>query len=115
MKPRHEKFSFQPADKLNRILLALSPDGRNGTALINQDGFFNVSKLEFGKSVKYSIHLAENGVYIHCATGIVTIGENELNAGNAWGVYETDQIEMKATMDVELIFVEVPLNMGIQP
>jgi redox-sensitive bicupin YhaK (pirin superfamily) len=40
VKPRHEKFSFQKEDKRNKILLALSPAGRYGTAVINQDAFF---------------------------------------------------------------------------
>jgi redox-sensitive bicupin YhaK (pirin superfamily) len=111
--PRHEKFSFQPEDKRNRILLALSPDKRNGTALINQDAFFSVSKLEKGKSVEYIMNLVTNGVYIHCATGSVEVGEEKLKAGDAVGIYETSQVNIKSIEDTELIFVEVPMHRGI--
>ncbi|MBK8848463.1 MAG: pirin family protein [Bacteroidetes bacterium] len=57
VKPQHGKFSYQTDDKLNKVLLALSPDGRNETGLINQDAFFSVSRLEKEKSVNYQMNL----------------------------------------------------------
>lgn len=73
VQPRHETFTFQPEDKRNRILLALSPDKRLNTALINQDAFFSVCRLEKGYSVDYTMNLNGNGVYVHCASGAITI------------------------------------------
>ncbi len=113
VKPRHEKFSYEPEDKLNKILLTLSPDGRNGTAVINQDSFFSVSKLISGNTIEYKMNMAENGVYIHCATGKVKIDEHELNAGDALGAYEGEAVTISATSDADLIFVEVPMQRGI--
>jgi redox-sensitive bicupin YhaK (pirin superfamily) len=113
VKPRHEKFSYQPHEKLNKILLALSPDGRNGTASINQDSFFSVSTLEQGHFVNYMMNNKENGVYIHCVKGSISIENHVLSAGDALGIYETDRILMNADSDTELIFVEVPLTKGI--
>lgn len=114
VKPRHEKFSYQPQDKLNQVLLALSPDGRKGTAVINQDAFFSVSKLENGNSVTYKMNLKNNGVYVHCATGSTEINNNKLDAGDAIGIYETDQFSITSLEDAELVFVEVPMKKGIK-
>jgi redox-sensitive bicupin YhaK (pirin superfamily) len=113
LKPRHEKFSYQFSDKLNKILLALSPDGRNGTALINQDAFFSVSKLGPGISVEYKMNLKSNGVYIHCTTGEVEIENHQLKWGDAIGVYDTPSVSVKAASEAELIFVEVPMQRGV--
>jgi len=113
VKPRHEKFSYQAEDKLNKVLLTLSPDGRNGTAFINQDAFFSVSKLETGNSLSYKMNLKNNGVYIHCASGSISIDDNKLEAGDAIGVYETDLFSIHSIEDAELIFVEVPMVRGI--
>jgi quercetin 2,3-dioxygenase len=107
--PRHEKFSYQLEDKKNKVLLALSPDKRNGTAFINQDAFFSVAALEPGRAVNYPMNLMGNGVYIHCAKGSVTIGDYTLQAGDGLGVYETEEIKIAATELAELIFVEVPM------
>ena len=114
VKPRHEKFSYQAEDKLNKVLLTLSPYGRNGTALINQDAFFSVSKLEKENPVTYNMNLKTNGVYVHCATGSIEIDDKILTAGDAIGIYDTDNISILSIEDAELIFVEVPMTKGIK-
>jgi redox-sensitive bicupin YhaK (pirin superfamily) len=112
--PRHEKFSYQPQDKLNKVLLALSPDRRNGSALINQDAFFSLSKLQEGKSPDYIINLQGNGVYIHCVGGEVLIEGYLLKSGDALGIYEAERVSIKANEESDLIFVEVPMDRGIR-
>lgn len=114
LKPRHQSFSYRSADKLNNILLALSPDGRNGTAIIKQDAFFSVLKLEKNHPVDYTMNLKNNGVYIHCVSGTIEIAGNLLHSGDAVGIYDTEEIRMKSNDDSELIFVEVPMERGIK-
>lgn len=112
--PRHESFEYNAEEKLNKVLLAVSPDRRNDSAWINQDAFFSISKLESGKTLSYKMNLKENGVYTHCATGSVLIENNVLKEGDALGVYEADDIVIQAMADTELIFVEVPMKRGIK-
>ncbi|MDX2191632.1 MAG: pirin family protein [Bacteroidota bacterium] len=112
--PRHEKFVFDPKDKKNRVLLALSPDGRNNTAKINQDAFFSLSELEKDMKVNYTMNMSNNGVYIHCAKGTVNIEDNLIHEGDAIGIYETSAISILALQNAELIFVEVPMQRGIK-
>lgn len=114
VKPRHEAFTYQPEDKLNKILLTLSPDRRNNTALINQDAFFSVSRIEKEVALEYKMNLKDNGVYIHCVSGTITIEDFTLNEGDALGVYETESLQLKALENTELIFVEVPMKRGIK-
>ncbi|MEI6898872.1 MAG: pirin family protein [Bacteroidota bacterium] len=114
VKPRYEKFTYQPSAKINRVLLALSPDGRNDTALINQESFFSVSCLEKNNSVLYKMNEKNNGVYIHCAKGIIIVEGNILNPGDAIGIYETDSIRLTGQETAELIFVEVPMLKGVK-
>ena len=114
VKPRHQKFSYNPEDKLNKILLTLSPDARNNSALINQDAFFSVSKFEKNISLDYKMNMKGNGVYIHCAAGQVEIDGNVLGAGDAIGIYETELIQIKSYDNSDLIFVEVPLVNGVK-
>jgi len=113
VKPRHEKFSYKPEDKLNKILLSISPDGRNSSALINQDAFFSVAKIEKEKVISYNMNLETNGVYIHCAIGKIEIEGVVLEAGDAIGIYETQSVQLKAIDSTELVFVEVPMDKGI--
>ena len=111
--PRYEQFSYAPADKLNHILLALSPDRRNNSALINQDAFLSVLRLEKGKEINYPLYVNGHGVYIHTAEGKVLVEQQPLVSGDAIGVYEINSIALKAEEDTELIFIEVPMTRGI--
>ena len=113
VRPRHETFNYLPTDKLNKILLALSPDRRNKSALINQDAFFSVSNLNKGLSLEYKMNMNGNGVYIHCVSGAVQIENYSLSDGDALGVYEIENFQINATEESELIFVEVPMGRGI--
>ena len=112
--PRHAKFDYQPEDKLNKVLLALSPDERSQSKLINQDAFFSVSKLQAEKSIVYKMNISGNGVYVHCASGNVELNDKHLFSGDAMGIYETGQVSILAHEDADLIFVEVPMQKGIR-
>lgn len=114
VKPRHQKFEYQPEDKLNKIMLAISPDQRGKSIGTNQDAFFSLSRLEKGNEIYYPMNKEGNGVYIHCAEGQIKVGENILNAGDALGVYETEGIHLLAESDSEIIFVEVPMDKGVK-
>lgn len=114
VKPRHETFTYQPAEKLNKILLTLSPDNRINSALINQDAFFSVSRIEKEVVLEYKMNLRGNGVYIHCVNGSTTVDNYILKEGDALGVYETEAVTIKSLQDAELIFVEVPMGRGIK-
>jgi quercetin 2,3-dioxygenase len=112
--PRHEHFAYEPVQKRNQILLALSPDRRRGSTLIGQDAFFSLSSLEAKAVVSYQINLTGNGVYLHCAKGEVEVERHHLQPGDALGVYEAEAFQVRALQDAELIFVEVPMIRGIQ-
>lgn len=112
--PRYGHFAFVPAQKRNQILLGISPDGRDGTAQINQDAFFSLSSLDAGQVLDYRMHLPGNGVYVHCAAGAVEIAGHQLLAGDAIGVYETESFPIKAAETAELVFVEVPMQRGVK-
>ena len=114
IKPRHETFEYEPADKMNKILLALSPDRRNNSALINQEAFVSVSQIEKNITLEYMMNLSGNGVYIHCVSGNIIIDNYILNEGDALGIYETETIKIKASEEAELIFVEVPMTRGVK-
>lgn len=111
--PRYGTFTFTPEQKRNTVLLALSPDERNGSALIGQDAFFSVSALDAGISLEYGMQLAGNGVYIHCAKGQVAVDGHLLRPGDAIGVYDAQAAHIQAHEASELILVEVPMQRGI--
>jgi quercetin 2,3-dioxygenase len=111
---RYETFSHSPEDKQNRLLLALSPDRREGSALIGQDAFFSVSALTAGTTLHAPVRVAGDGVYVHCASGSVVVAGQRLGPGDALGVWETDDFTLEALETSELILVEVPMRRGVK-
>ncbi|HEX2569069.1 MAG TPA: pirin family protein [Polyangia bacterium] len=111
--PRHAQFTYAPGDKRNRVLLALSPDGRDGTARIGQDAFLSVARLDPGVASTYALHLPGNGVYVHCASGEVVVAGHRLGPGDAAGASATGQVAIEAAAEAELVLVEVPMARGI--
>jgi hypothetical protein len=111
--PRYETFAHARGDKENRFLLALSPDRREGSAMIGQDAFFSVASLSANFSGRYAMHLPNSGVYVHCARGSVEVGGQRLGPGDAVGLWETDGCDVLAFEASELVLVEVPMTRGV--
>jgi quercetin 2,3-dioxygenase len=114
VEPRHEQFIYNPSEKLNKILLAISPDKRQNSAAINQDAFFSLLELEKDNSISYKMNIAGNGVYIHNVEGKAMIENYAINTGDAIGIYETTELKINAEENTHLIFVEVPMARGIE-
>lgn len=112
--PRHETFTYQPADNRNQFLLALSPDGREGSARIGQDAFFSLAEFDAAARATYALRMAGNGVYLHCAGGAVDIAGQRLGPGDAMGLWETDAVELEIIEPATLIAVEVPMTRGVR-
>lgn len=112
--PRYAAFHAQPGDQLNRFLLALSPDGREGSAVIGQDAFFSLATFEAGVRAPYALHAPGNGVYVHCAAGEVVVAGQALGPGDAVGVWDTEACDVEALTRAELVLVEVPMARGVR-
>lgn len=111
---RYETFTYRPEDKHNRVLLALSPDRREGSALIGQDAFFSLASLDAGTKAHYRLRAGDHGVYVHCAEGTVEVAGQRLGPGDALGLWEVDGIDLAAVGAAELVLVEVPMTRGVR-
>lgn len=114
LRPRHERFESVHEDRHNRVLLALSPDGRDGSARIGQDAFLCVVQLEAGYALEYTMHTAGNGCYVHCVSGAVRVAGEHLEPGDAVGAYDTASFTIASSAETELVLVEVPMARGVR-
>jgi quercetin 2,3-dioxygenase len=112
--PRYETFTYRPEDKRNRFLLALSPDRREASALIGQDAFFSVAAFDVGATGRYAMRADGNGVYLHCAEGLIDVAGHRLGGGDAIGLWETDGAAIVVVGAAEIIAVEVPMTRGVR-
>lgn len=108
--PRYEERTWADDDKRGRLLLMLSPDGRDGSLTISQDTFVYASILRTGESLNLSIAEGRIG-FLHVAQGEVTAGDEKLLAGDS---LEWHGGELPVTTDAtgEILFFDLPRNSG---
>jgi redox-sensitive bicupin YhaK (pirin superfamily) len=108
--PRYDQQNFADPDKHNKLLTIVSPLGTDdGGVQIQQDAWFSLGKLDKDFRTIYKLKNKENGVYAFVIEGDVTINGEKLNRRDGLGITETDQLDIKADSNAELLLMEVPV------
>jgi len=108
IEPRYDQKSFQPEDRLNKLLTVVAPDDANAV-WINQDAWFTLGNLSKGFKTSYSIHKENNGVYVFVIKGDVTVNDIDLKERDGLGIYDTASLNIEADSDTEILLIEVPM------
>lgn len=107
--PRYDQKRFNTAMFENTIGTVVAPD--NATALwINQNAWISLSNLDYEKSLTYTTHNANSGVYCFVIEGEVTAADVKLSKRDALGVWNTGSFEITANAASRVLFVEVPMK-----
>jgi redox-sensitive bicupin YhaK (pirin superfamily) len=109
IEPRYAQKDFSSLREKNKIQIVVSPDQEDGALPINQNSYFSLLDLEEGHSSQYNLNSKDNGVYIFVLDGEVKVAEQTLEKRDGLGVEETDAVELSATKDSKLLFIEVPM------
>jgi quercetin 2,3-dioxygenase len=107
--PRYDQQTFDMTDRKNNWQVVVSPDEADGGMWINQDARFALTSLEKNSSRLYKNKFSGNGMYLFVIDGSVSIGNTALGKRDAIGIYETDEIDIKAGENSELLLIEIPL------
>ncbi|HUH06416.1 MAG TPA: pirin family protein [Egibacteraceae bacterium] len=106
--PSLEQRQFSEADRTDRLLKVLGPEGGEVVA-VHQDASAFIARLSAGVSVAHQIGPGR-GAYLYLIEGQATLnGVDELSTGDA-AVIEEEDIALAASEASELILVEVPLG-----
>ena len=108
--PRYEQKSFDVKDRENQLQLVVSPDKDSNALWINQDSWFLLGDAEKGKELNYKTHKKENGVYVFVLEGSLVVNDQKLEKRDGFGIWDTDEIILKAESDSEVLVMEVPMD-----
>lgn len=109
-KPRYNQKSFNTEERKNKLQLIVSPDKSNDNLWLNQDTYLSLTDLEKGKSLKYKIHTIGNGVYIFLIEGKIILVDEVISKRDGIGIWETNEILLKADDNSKVLIIEVPMN-----
>ena len=97
-------------EKKNKLKTIVSPDKSNGSLWLNQDAYLAMTNLDDGKSLTYNLNTKGNGVYIFLIEGEISIGEDTLSKRDGMGIWDAEEISIKATKDSQILLIEIPMN-----
>lgn len=109
VKPRYEQKAFAHSERQNKIATVVSPDGRGGSVVINQNAFFSLTDLDEGKSVTYERQAEGNGLYIFILNGEVEVDGAKFKDRDGVGIKSFKSTSIKALSSAEVLLMEVPV------
>jgi len=111
VKPRYDQITLKNSDRHNTFQQILSPNADDAGVWIYQDAWFHLGQFDKGVSINYTIKKKGNGVYAFIIKGDVSIEGNNLNERDGLGIWDTNNISIKAnSQDAEVLLMEVPMS-----
>lgn len=110
--PRYDQITLDINDRKNKLQQIVSPNADDAGVWIHQNAWFNITDLEGGKELSYTLNDPErNGVYVFVLKGDVTVNKQSLNKRDGLGMWNIDHISIEANSDTRLLLMEVPMNL----
>jgi redox-sensitive bicupin YhaK (pirin superfamily) len=108
--PRYQQIQLDASKSQNQFNQILSPDPNDEGVWIYQDAWFHLGNFDDGVKVDYQLKLkGNNGVYVFVLSGDIQVNGITLNARDGSGIWEVDQIAVKALNKASVLLMEVPM------
>ncbi len=106
LEPAYTEWTPAPGRENEVKTLVISSDGRDGSATIAQDASIYLIKLRDGDTARHELPPGR-GLWLHLATGKVSVNGIDLAAGDAVSLEEAGEIEITATGTAEAILFDL--------
>jgi quercetin 2,3-dioxygenase len=103
--PRYAEKSFRDAAP-DRLHLAASPDGRDGSIEIRQDAALRLVKLDDGGRVVHVL-APGRGAWVHVAAGAATLNGERLESGDGAAVTGEPSLEIAGLSPAQVILFDL--------
>jgi len=106
--PRYEQKTFPKNGKRGRLLLVVSPDGRDGSLTVHQDVELSSSVLDAGQRVEHS-PASGRKTWLQVARGALRLNGQDLDAGDGAAVESEASLTLEAKSDrTEILLFDLP-------
>lgn len=102
LQPGYEQRSVPREEKLNRLRLIGSRDGRDGSLTIHQDVDLYASVLETGKQVTLD-HVADRRIFVQVVGGDIDVNGAQLSAGDGLQITAAESVTISAGSESEFL------------
>ncbi|MDD5151022.1 MAG: pirin family protein [Flavobacterium sp.] len=110
VEPRYQQITLDIAKQKNDFAQILSPNPDDEGVWIYQDAWFYLSDFDQDFSKKLVLKKEGNGFYIINIEGEIEVNGEKLDKRDAIGIWETNEIEIKANVDSKFLVMEIPME-----
>jgi redox-sensitive bicupin YhaK (pirin superfamily) len=109
VKPRYAQKTFLPEERINKLQTLVSPDNKDGLWL-HQNAWYSLGNLSKNFTTQYVLHSDKNGVYVFLISVEINVNGTDIQKRDATGIYETNEINITAKTDSEVLLIEIPMQ-----
>ena len=110
VEPRYQQITLDKSLEKNDFAQILSPNPDDAGVWIHQDAWFYLSDFDAAFSKKLSLKKEGNGFYIMNIEGEIEVNGEKLERRDAVGIWETNEIEVKANSNAKFLVMEIPME-----
>jgi redox-sensitive bicupin YhaK (pirin superfamily) len=105
--PGYDQRYFDPEARRGRLVLLVSPDGRDGSIAAHQDALLLGTLLDDGQQVSHPLADGRKA-YLHLARGNAVVNGERLRPGDAIAIAAADAVSIEAVDHAEAILFDLP-------
>jgi len=106
--PDYAEGDFPAANRQGQWQYYISANGEVGAMRMRQRAYIARAELQPDQPLTYHLHGADLVAYFHVLKGQVKIGEQLLQAGDALGVSEAEEVPLLASKTSDVLVLETP-------
>lgn len=111
VEPRYDQISIRDISTKNEFYQILSPNKDDQGVWVHQDAWFSLSDFDEDAQTNYKLHKATNGVYLFVLDGSIKANGQQLEARDGYGLWNIENLEVKATSTSKVLLMEVPMEL----
>ena len=104
--PSYTEWHPRADDASAQKVLVISPDGRDGSAVIHQDAYVYLVRLQPGQTVEHALK-AGRGAWLHVAEGALALNGVELATGDGASTEAPGTLTLAATQPTQAILFDL--------
>lgn len=108
--PRYDQLAFDAKNRRNVWQQIVSPNADDAGVWIHQNAWFHLSDIDKQKELQYTLKDLKNGAYLFVLDGKVEIDGQMLERRDGIAITETENFNLKAIENAEVLLMEVPLE-----
>jgi redox-sensitive bicupin YhaK (pirin superfamily) len=108
--PRYDQISLNSIKKTNEFYQILSPNSSDEGVWFHQNAWFHLGDFDSDTEVNYKLKDSSNGVYAFILSGNAEIEGQKLDLRDGMGMWNTEQVKIKAGSKSRILLMEVPMN-----